>query len=138
MTTRRVPGGTRSLTGILDNPAPLIDRVRGRVEAVVEQTTSRIVRDARAAAPVRSGALRDGLVDRAEPGPPDQIRRSVGVTGPAGAYARFVISSKIGERKHATRPRYFYTRDLGDPVRASRQPMAAAIVAAAMQEVDDG
>ena len=103
MTTRRVPGGTRSLTGILDNPAPLIDRVRGRVEAVVEQTTSRIVRDARAAAPVRSGALRDGLVDRAEPGPPDQIRRSVGVTGSAGAYARFVISSKIGERKHASK-----------------------------------
>tara|TARA_R100001443_G_scaffold80444_2_gene87482 strand:- start:1788 stop:2204 length:417 start_codon:yes stop_codon:yes gene_type:complete len=138
MTTRRVPGGTRSLTGILDNPAPLIDRIRGRVQLIVDDTTGQIARNARAVAPVRSGALRDGLVDRAEPGPPDQIRRSVGVTGPAGAYARFVISSKLGERKHATRPRYFYTTDLGDPVRASRQPMAAAIVAAAIQEVDNG
>ena len=138
MTTRRVPGGTRSLTGILDNVDPLIDRIRGRVQLIVDDTTGQIARNARAVAPVRSGALRDGLVDRAEPGPPDQIRRSVGVTGPAGAYARFVISSKIGERKHATRARYFYTRDLGDPVRASRQPMAAAIVAAAIQEVDNG
>ena len=138
MTTRRVTGGTRSLTGILDNVDPLIDRIRGRVQLIVDDTTGQIARNARAVAPVRSGALRDGLVDRAEPGPPDQIRRSVGVTGPAGAYARFVISSKIGERKHATRPRYFYTTDLGDPVRASRQPMAAAIVAAAMQEGDDG
>ena len=138
MTTRRVTGGTRSLTGILDNVDPLIDRIRGRVQLIVDDTTGQIARNARAVAPVRSGALRDGLVDRAEPGPPDQIRRSVGVTGPAGAYARFVISSKIGERKHATRPRYFYTTDLGDPVRASRQPMAAAIVAAAMQEVDNG
>tara|TARA_Y100001938_G_scaffold36392_1_gene50176 strand:+ start:139 stop:555 length:417 start_codon:yes stop_codon:yes gene_type:complete len=138
MTTRRVPGGTRSLTGILDKVDPLIDRIRGRVQLIVDDTTGQIARNARAVAPVRSGALRDGLVDRAEPGPPDQIRRSVGVTGPAGAYARFVISSKIGERKHATRARYFYTRDLGDPVRASRQPMAAAIVAAAIQEVDNG
>jgi len=138
MTTRRVPGGTRSLTGLLDNADPLIERIRGRVQSVVEDTTGQIVRNARAVAPVRSGALRDGLVDRAEPGPPDQIRRSVGVTGTAGAYARFVISSKIGERKHATTPRYFYTHDLGDPVRASRQPMAAAIVAAAIQEVDNG
>jgi hypothetical protein len=138
MSTRRVQGGTRSLTGILDDPSGIVDRIRDRVEVIVEDTTGTIARDARAVAPVLTGRLRDGVIDRGEPGPPDQIRRSVGVAGAAGSYARFVLSSKIGSRERATRARYFYTSDIGDPVRASREPMAAAIVQAAVEVIDDG
>jgi hypothetical protein len=110
---------TPRLTGLLADPSQLIERIRGAVDVIVSDTTGQIASDARAAAPVLTGRLRDGLIDRAEPGPPDQIRRSVGVVGPAGSYARFVISSKVGQR-------------------AAREPMAAAIVAAAIQEVENG
>ena len=129
---------TPRLTGLLADPSQLIERIRGAVDVIVSDTTGQIASDARAAAPVLTGRLRDGLIDRAEPGPPDQIRRSVGVVGPAGSYARFVISSKVGQRKHATVARYFYTTELGTPTRAAREPMAAAIVAVAIQEVENG
>lgn len=129
---------TPRLTGLLADPSQLIERIRGAVDVIVSDTTGQIATDARAAAPVLTGRLRDGLIDRAEPGPPDQIRRSVGVVGPAGSYARFVISSKVGQRKHATVARYFYTAELGTPTRAAREPMAAAIVAVAIREIEHG
>lgn len=138
MSTRKVPGGTRSLSGVLDDPDPLYERIRARTETIVRETSAGIAAAARARAPVLTGALRDGVLDRAVAGPPSQVRRVVGVVGPAARYARFVISSKVGGEARATRPRYFYTEELGAPVRASRDPMAKAIVAAGVEEVKRG
>jgi hypothetical protein len=138
MSTKSVPGGVRTLTGVLDDPSGLMQRLRARAQELVENTSRGIAAQALSRAPVRTGALQRGIVAQPVSGPPDEIRYVVGVTGEAGAYARFVISSKIGRRKQATQPRYFYTTELGTPVRESRQPLAQAIVAAGIEEVESG
>jgi hypothetical protein len=138
MSTKKVNGGTRTLTGVLSDPSDLMQRLRARTQAIVQDTSRRIAARALARAPVRTGALRSGIVEQSVSGPPDEIRRVVGVIGEAGKYARFVLSSKIGTRKQATDARYFLTTELGNPVRESRQPMAQAIVAAGIQEVENG
>jgi len=135
---KKVPGGERSLSGVLDQPLELFDRIRLRTERIVRATTGRIATNAQARAPVLTGKLRDGLVERPVAGPPTQVRRVVGVQGPAARYARFVLSSKVGTTARATRARYFYTDELGKPTREARGPMAEEIVEAGLEEVKRG
>lgn len=102
-------------------------RIRAAVEPVVQQQAETLAADARAKAPVRTGAYRDSLaVVTADAGPDVLARRVVAVK-----YARFIASNKIGTKALATRRRFVLTEDLGKPFREGKRARAAAIVAAA-------
>ena len=102
-------------------------RIRAAVEPVVQQQAETLAADARARAPVRTGAYRDSLaVVTADAGPDVLARRVVAVP-----YARFLRTSKIGAKTGATRLRYVLTEDLGRPFREGKRARASAIVAAA-------
>lgn len=116
------------LSGPAADPAGLSQAVRGRLMLLVEKTALDIFERAEERWPVRTGKSRAGLFMR------EHMVGSVVLyqLGNTVDYARFIRSLKVGT-KSAGDWRPVLTRELGDPVRASRRtlPSRAADVAAA-------
>jgi hypothetical protein len=116
------------VSGPAADPARLSAEVRARLIPLVTDDAARIYSEAEARWPVRTGKSKAGLFLRDESSG-DLIVIRIGNTVD---YARFIRSLKVGT-KSAGDWRPVLTRELGDPVRASRRtlPSRAADVAAA-------
>lgn len=107
-------------------------RIRAAVEPVVQTQADTLAADARAKAPVRTGAYRDSLAVVTADAGPDVLARRI----EAVKYARFIASAKIGSKALATRRRFVLTDDLGKPYREGKRARAAEVVAAARRGVN--
>ncbi len=116
------------LSGPAADPVRLSAEVRARLVPLVTDDAQRIYADAEARWPVRTGRSKAGLFLRDE----SSGELIVIKLGNSVDYARFIRSLKVGT-KSAGDWRPVLTRELGDPVRASRRtlPSRAADVAAA-------
>lgn len=109
----------------------LAARVREELTDEVTAEAERILAEAEARWPIRTGRSRDGLYLRDDSAAATIILR----IGNSVDYARFIRSAKMG-RKPSPNFRPVLTRELGDPVRAARKalPQRAADVVAAVIE----
>ncbi len=127
----RVTGGVRVGVGV--RVGSVVDALRDRVNAIVEGQAVQIYLAARERWPVRTGRSRNQIfVEDVSAGP--VIAHRVGNTSP---YARFIRSTKLGEKARAVRMRFVLTRELGDPVRAARRALPG-LVAPVVRELLEG
>jgi hypothetical protein len=127
----RVTGGVRVGVGV--RVEGVVDALRDRINAIVEGQAVQIYLAARERWPVRTGRSRSQIfVEDVSAGP--VIAHRVGNTSP---YARFIRSTKLGEKARAVRMRFVLTRELGDPVRAARRALPG-LVAPVVRELLEG
>ena len=119
-----------SVSVSFDLPA-ILERMRPKVQQVVEAQAAALAEGARASAPVRTGRYRDSIAVEAVEAGPDVVARKIVTVG----YARFIRSNKTGKQQGATRLRFVLTSDLGNPWRAQKKEFSARVAKAAADAV---
>lgn len=116
------------VTGRLTDPE-LGATLRRRVIGLCAEISQRILDDAKAQWPVRSGRSLASLFIRDE-SEGDRVDFRIGADA---EYARFIRSTKIGKERDASRYRHVMTEHLQKPVRAARKEVVARGAQAAVE-----